>query len=118
MIRRALCLAVVLTALAALAGCKGEPDDTPWCSAAPRPAAKEPTASRVPTWFADIKPIAAAKCNRCHVTGGIGPFPLVEVPSWTDRAPLIRQAIERFSETMATGKVLRRELREREVGNR
>lgn len=90
--RAALLLAFALAAFA-LVGCKGEPDDTPWCSSVPRPAAKEPVVSRVPTWYADVKPIAAAKCNRCHVTGGIGPFPLVEVSSWADRASLVRQAI-------------------------
>jgi hypothetical protein len=29
-----------------------------------------------PTWFADVAPILEARCNTCHVEGGVGPYPL------------------------------------------
>ncbi len=89
-IRRTLVLAAVL---GALASCKGQPDETPWCSEATRPALEQPNASRVPSWYADVKPIATAKCSRCHVASGIGPFPLDDVLNWAEGAHLIREAV-------------------------
>src|SRR5262245_23258119 len=53
--------------------CKGEPDETPWCSASEKPPVPS-TAG--PTYYRDVKPILDQKCVRCHVAGGIGPFPL------------------------------------------
>ena len=58
--------------LAGAAACKGEPDPFPWCSAGEEP----PAAAGAPTYFADVKPLLDQKCGRCHVEGGIGPFPL------------------------------------------
>lgn len=64
-----------LVACTALLGaaCKGEPDDTPWCSAEQTPAvpSEEPL-----TYFRDAKPILDQKCARCHAEGGIAPFAL------------------------------------------
>lgn len=87
-------LALALAFAFAAAACKGEPDDTPWCSAAAASTPAEAPVSKVPTWYADVKPIAAAKCQRCHVEGGIGPFPLVERASWASEASSIRRAVE------------------------
>ncbi len=28
------------------------------------------------TWYQDVAPLLAARCNSCHTAGGIGPFPL------------------------------------------
>lgn len=56
-----------------LAGCKGEPDPFPWCSAAE--TVPGPTGS-APTYWSDVKPFIDQKCGRCHVEGGIGPFAL------------------------------------------
>jgi hypothetical protein len=59
--------------LGALAGCKGEPDDTPWCTDEAEPL---PPSAESLTYYRDTKPIIDQKCGRCHVAGGIGPFPL------------------------------------------
>src|SRR5579871_6101426 len=29
------------------------------------------------TWYKDVLPIAQDHCQGCHISGGIGPFPLV-----------------------------------------
>ena len=69
--RATLFLAVAL-ALAA-AACKGEPDDTPWCS----DSQAEPVPTEEPvSYYRDAKPILDQKCGRCHEEGGIGPFAL------------------------------------------
>lgn len=80
-----------LAALAlTLAGCKGEPDDTPWCSAG-RP---EPTpASAEITYYRDIQPIVQQKCARCHEKGGIGPFPLLTYEDAFAQRALIKSSV-------------------------
>lgn len=67
----------------ALAGCKGEPDPFPWCSA--DPVSPEPAALS-PTYFGEVKPLLDQKCSRCHTEGGIGPFPLDTVVDATAHA--------------------------------
>lgn len=36
------------------------------------------------TWYKDVLPITQAKCQGCHVQGGIAPFPL---ESWAQAQP-------------------------------
>lgn len=79
-------------ALAALVlfSCKGQPDDTPWCTAdqvTPTPAT-EPR-----TFYRDVQPIFQEKCNRCHEPGGIGPFPLTTYELAYPQRDLIRASV-------------------------
>ena len=38
-----------------------------------------------PTWYTDVLPIVEARCSACHVSGGIGPFPLT---TYADAKPM------------------------------
>ena len=88
----ALASLAALTALATLpfAACKGQPDDTPWCSAdqAPTAPATEPR-----TFYRDVQPILQEKCNRCHEPGGVGPFPLTTYEDAYAQRELVRASV-------------------------
>jgi hypothetical protein len=83
---------VLLAGLAALAlsACKGEPDDTPWCSA----DQSEPTPASVElTYYRDIQPIVQQKCARCHEQDGIGPFPLLTYEDTFAQRELVKSSV-------------------------
>jgi hypothetical protein len=42
-----------------------------------------------PTFYKDVEPILQNSCQRCHITGGIAPFPLVTYQDAKDNAPEI-----------------------------
>jgi len=75
----------------ATVSCKGQPDPTPWCSAAPPPAA--PDAPTAPTYYEHTRAVIDAKCASCHVSDGIGPFPLTTFEEVKAAAPLAPAAI-------------------------
>src|SRR5678815_1008713 len=71
-------MALRMLALVAMTGCFYQessplPDDFGSCPAEVAPAAAGVAA---PTWYGDVQPIVAAKCEGCHAAGGIGPFAL------------------------------------------
>lgn len=81
------CVAGCLAAVVWMAfGCT-QPADFPFCSA--QSDDDVPSVSRGITWHADVRPIVEARCTRCHVEGGIGPFPL---SSYDDVFPM-REAV-------------------------
>lgn len=85
-----LAAALALLLAAASTGCKGEPDDTPWCSAGqPAPEGTD----RPVSYYADVKPIVDAKCARCHQAGGIAPFPLSTYAELAGNAAGVRDSI-------------------------
>jgi hypothetical protein len=47
-----------------------------------------------PTYWADVKPIVDAKCNGCHVPGGIAPFALTTYEEVSGHQSAIRAAVE------------------------
>jgi hypothetical protein len=67
---------LLLLTLAPLAGCQGEPDDTPWCSLGEPAAVSVAPDAPVPTWHGTVAPIVRAKCVGCHQQGDISPFTL------------------------------------------
>lgn len=52
------------------------------------PAAAEPA-----TWYRDVLPVVQARCQGCHVAGGIAPFPLVSPEDGAIRHALILNAV-------------------------
>jgi len=81
-----------------VSACKGQPDKTPWCSAAPQVDAEGDGGTKTarviaPTYFRDAKPIVDAKCIRCHTEGGIGPFSLERWDDLFRRKDEIRHAV-------------------------
>jgi hypothetical protein len=96
---------LVLVLLVALGvACKGRPDPTPWCSDTSTFDAGRPPANlgdggavlgdpNAPTYFRDAKPIADAKCVRCHTTGGIAPFSLERWDDFYRRIDVVRHAV-------------------------
>ncbi len=58
--------------------------------------ADEPTSTpdAGPSWYAEVKPLVDAKCGRCHVEGGIAPFPLGTAEQLAALAGPIRTAID------------------------
>ena len=47
------------------------PEDFATC-----PQTAAPVVSTTPTWYRDVQPIVVAKCQGCHVSTGVAPFPL------------------------------------------
>jgi hypothetical protein len=47
-----------------------------------------------PTWYRDVEPIFVAKCQGCHVLGGIAPFPLEDPAQIAGVRESVRDAIE------------------------
>ena len=90
LIPRALPLLVIALGLVPVLGCKGKPDEGPWCSDS-RPPPVIP--SQAVTWHHDIRPIVSAKCGGCHVEGGSGPFPLQQYGDFTVRSSAIGTAV-------------------------
>jgi hypothetical protein len=45
------------------------------------------------TFYRDVQPIVEAKCQGCHVTNGIAPFPLVSYEDVRDRQAMVVSAI-------------------------
>jgi hypothetical protein len=80
----------VVLVVVVLTGCKGKPDEGPWCSDSRQPPA---AASQPVTWHRDIQPITAAKCAGCHVTDGIGPFSLQRYEDFATRGSAIGSAV-------------------------
>jgi hypothetical protein len=79
-----------IAAFGALAACKGEPDDTPWCSA----GRTDPAPSTAPlTYHRDIQPILQQKCAACHEQGGIAGFPVLTYEEAFPRRGAIRAAV-------------------------
>lgn len=50
-------------------------------------------AEEIPDYHTDIKPILAARCNNCHLTGGIAPFTFEDFDKARSFAPAIRAAV-------------------------
>lgn len=73
-----------------LGACKGEADDTPWCSDAPTPPA---SMSGGLTYYKDVKPILDQKCVRCHSDGGHAPFALSGYQITYEMRALIKNAV-------------------------
>jgi hypothetical protein len=46
-----------------------------------------------PTWYRDVEPIVAAKCEGCHAAGGIAPFPLVSLEQVAVLRGLVHDAV-------------------------
>jgi hypothetical protein len=46
-----------------------------------------------PTWYRDIEPLVAVKCQGCHTDTGIAPFPLVEYKHFVPQRDAIYQAV-------------------------
>src|SRR6185436_5801867 len=46
-----------------------------------------------PTWYRDVQPIVAAKCQGCHTEGGIGPFELSSYSQLASLHELVRDAV-------------------------
>lgn len=88
-------MALRMLALVALAGCFYEessplPDDFGSCPAVEvSPAA----GAAAPTWYGDVQPIVAAKCEGCHAAGGIGPFALTSYSQVAMVHDAIRDAV-------------------------
>jgi hypothetical protein len=84
-------MAFLAVALAA-ASCKGQPDDTPWCSdtAASAPG---PLQSSSATYYQDAQPIIAEKCAWCHRDGGIAPFALETYEQVFERRAAVATAV-------------------------
>lgn len=89
------CVACVI---GASAGCFYEeasplPEDFGRCEApaAPAPA---PGGAAEPTWYRDVEPIVAAKCQGCHAAGGIAPFALEDYAKVASMRELVREAVE------------------------
>ncbi|HYI01877.1 hypothetical protein [Hyalangium sp.] len=78
--KRRLAVLVVLGALAALAGCglsDGPGTGAPDAGGVPDGGGDGGTQTdREVTWYRDVLPIVQARCQECHVTGGIAPFAL------------------------------------------
>ena len=65
------------------------PDDFATCAAA------DPAAGVAdPTWYRDVEPIVIAKCQGCHVEGGLGPFALAGYSQVVTLHGLVRAAID------------------------
>lgn len=47
-----------------------------------------------PTWWRDVAPVVQAKCESCHLTGGIAPFTFERYEVIRTMAPSIRQTVE------------------------
>lgn len=81
---------LALSPALSLAGCIDIIDDLAFCadSAPPLPVVERPV-----TWHADVAPIIAGRCERCHSEGEIAPFPLTSYDeAYAARAP-IRNAV-------------------------
>jgi hypothetical protein len=46
------------------------------------------------TWYQDVAPLLANRCNSCHTDGGIGPFPLDDYPTAKASSARMLQQIE------------------------
>lgn len=58
-------------------------------------AAENPDAGiAAPTWFRDVEPIVIAKCQGCHTSGGLGPFPLESYQQVANVRSLVSAAVE------------------------
>ena len=80
---------------ALLAGCFYEeasplPDDFGACTGAPEAGGGVTD----PTWYRDVQPIVAAKCQGCHAAGGIAPFALEDLAQIAGMRDLVHDAVE------------------------
>lgn len=62
-------------------------------AATPEGTASEATAPAV-TWSNRIAALTAARCERCHCTGGAGPFPLSSAEEFAGAADMIRAVLQ------------------------
>ncbi len=46
-----------------------------------------------PTWYRDVKPIVAKRCQGCHTPGSIGPFPLLTYDEAKPKAALLADSV-------------------------
>ena len=53
----------------------------------------EDTGVASPTWYRDVEPIVVAKCQGCHVEGGIAPFPLQGYAQFSSLRGVIHDAV-------------------------
>jgi hypothetical protein len=67
-------LTAVLATLAVLTGCTSSPPEDTEPDAGTGDGGSTPVADA--TWYRDVLPIVQARCQQCHTTGGIAPFPL------------------------------------------
>src|SRR5258706_16044638 len=67
-------VAAIAGILVAAAACSGAPDSP---------------AVTGPTFHADVEPILQARCQSCHVEGGLAPFPLVTYEQVSGEAELV-----------------------------
>jgi len=63
------------------------------CSSTGDPVAKERPVEAVPTFAGTIEDILQAKCQRCHSTGGLAPFPLETYEDIHGIAAVARQKV-------------------------
>jgi hypothetical protein len=45
-------------------------------------------------WYRDVQPIVQARCQACHTTGGVAPFPLLSYDDALARSPQMAAAVE------------------------
>jgi hypothetical protein len=65
------------------------PDDFGRCTSEPAPGGVA-----APTWYRDVEPIVIAKCQGCHVEGGIGPVTLTSYSKVAAMRETVRDAVE------------------------
>jgi len=80
--------------LVVIAGCFYDaesplPEDFGRCT-----APDEETGVAAPTWYRDVEPIIVAKCQGCHVDGGVAPFALAGYPQVAALRGSIHDAVE------------------------
>ncbi|MEN9798349.1 MAG: hypothetical protein RL653_2045 [Pseudomonadota bacterium] len=47
-----------------------------------------------PTWYQDVQPLVQARCQSCHVAGGIGPFALTTFEEAKPRAGMMAASVQ------------------------
>jgi hypothetical protein len=77
-----------------LAGCQESPDKT---DLAGKPSGTTDSGSNTtddPTWHADVQPLLATNCTRCHTEGGLGPGNFTDLATVKALAPAMLGAME------------------------